>query len=304
MKAKSIFVLTAVIAMAFWGCKENPYITSPGDNTQNTDTIPEIADPTPTPDPEGVTVPEGTINVNEAFKIGKSLQVSSKDSKYPTDKAYFIKGWVVGFNEEQRAKTDFAKYGNDFVYLSARNDGKGAKQFYCYRIMGPKGNKLPDYESIVLGDFVVVKCKILNFGGTIENDGDCWTVASNNAHFNEVFADALLPEDTIYATCAEAKTAALALASGGTSKDVYIVEGYVQSAGYSNEISNGQQKWFWLDDTKSGNKVLEAYWCNVPDGATPIPVGAKIRLTGHLMNYNGNTAEIKNGDIEILEDPQ
>jgi hypothetical protein len=121
---------------------------------------------------------------------------------------------------------------------------------------------------------------------------------------NPVFNGAFPPVVTINATCAEAKTAAMALGSGGTSKELYIVEGYVQSAGYDATISKGQQKWFWMDDKPSGGKVLEAYWCNVPDGATPVPVGAKIRLTGYLMNYNGTIAEIKNGDIEILEEPQ
>ena len=61
---KSILVLTAMVAMVFFGCKESPYINQPGDNSFNTDTIPEIADPDPTPDPEGVDIPENAINVN------------------------------------------------------------------------------------------------------------------------------------------------------------------------------------------------------------------------------------------------
>ena len=68
---KSIYVLTAAVVMAFFGCKENPYINAPGDNAQNTDSIPTIADPDPTPDPEGVAIPEGTLNVNEAVKIAQ-----------------------------------------------------------------------------------------------------------------------------------------------------------------------------------------------------------------------------------------
>jgi len=291
---KRVFLLAAVVAMVLFGCKETPYINAPGDNSHNLDTVPLIADPEPTPDPEGVAVPAGAITVNEAVKIAKKLE-----NQQVTDKEYLIKGWIIGFNEDQRAKTDFAKYGNDFAYMSSRKDGEGEKQFYCYRIMGPNGAKLPDYESIVIGDFVVIRCKMTNYNGIYENNGNCWTVASSNAHFNEVFAEALIPADTIKATCAEAQAAALALASGATSKDVYVVEGYVQSTGYSDEISKGQQKWFWLDDKKSGGKVLEAYWCNVPN-ETAVPVGAKVRLTGYLMNYNGTTAEIKNGDVEIL----
>ena len=65
--------MTAMVAMVFFGCKESPYINQPGDNSFNTDTIPEIADPDPTPDPEGVDIPENAINVNEAVKIARKL---------------------------------------------------------------------------------------------------------------------------------------------------------------------------------------------------------------------------------------
>ena len=70
---KSILVLTVAVAMAFVGCKESPYINAPGDNTQNTDSIPEIADPDPTPDPVGVDIPENAITVNQAVKIAMKL---------------------------------------------------------------------------------------------------------------------------------------------------------------------------------------------------------------------------------------
>ncbi len=297
-------MLAAIAAMVMVSCEEKSYIDAPGTNNELIpDTMPTEKDPTPTPDPEGFVIPEGTINVYEAVEIGKKLPKSSTDNKYPTEKTYYIKGWVRSFDEEARGKskpdfeTSFAQYGNDYIHLSARQDGLGKKDFYCYRVLGRGGAKLPNHDVLQIGDFVVVKCKILNFGGTIENDGTCSIEISNNPTYNEAFP----PVDTIHATCAEAKTAALALASGASSKDLYVVEGYVQSAGYDATISSGQQKWFWIDDNPSGGKVLEAYWCNVPDGKTPIPVGAKIRLTGYLMNYNGTVAEIKNGDIEILE---
>ena len=106
----------------------------------------------------------------------------------------------------------------------------------------------------------------------------------------------------INATCAEAKEAAMALESGATSTDTYAVTGYVQSAGYSSEISRGQQKYFWIDDNPDGGKVLEAYWCNVPN-ATAVPVGAQVRIVGKLMNYNGSIAEIKNGKVTVLSAP-
>ena len=296
MNTKSILAFVAVVAMVLFGCKEPAYINGPGDNTHNVYTIPVIQDPDPTPDPAGLEFPAEAISVNEAVNIGKKL--ASGDV---TEKEYYIKGWVNSFNEDQRAKTDFAKYGNDFVYLSARNDGQGSKLFYCYRIMGPTGAKLPDYDAIVIGDFIVIKCKITNYNGIYENSGNCWTVASTNAHFNEVFAEQLIPADTIYATCAEAKAAALALPNNNEpTKDIYVIEGYVQSAGYNATVSRGQQI-FWIDDVPNGSKVFESYYCNVPNGEA-VPVGAKVRMVGPIMKYN-TTPEMKNGDVEILELP-
>ena len=95
--------MTAMAALVFFGCKESPYISSPGDGeiTKN-DTMPSIADPDPTPDPAGVAVPEGTINVNEAVKIGMTLA-----SGQTTEKEYYIKGWISRFNDTERSKADF-----------------------------------------------------------------------------------------------------------------------------------------------------------------------------------------------------
>lgn len=112
-----------------------------------------------------------------------------------------------------------------------------------------------------------------------------------------------LDNKTITVTCAQAKELAMALGSGATSEDTYAVLGYVQSAGYDATISRGQQKWFWVDDTPSGGKVLEAYWCNVPN-ATAVPVGSYVRIVGKLMNYNGTIAEIKNGKVTIIPAPE
>ena len=139
---RSILALTAVISIALIGCNESAYINAPGDNelTKN-DTMPSIADPDPTPDPAGVAIPEGTINVNEAVKTAQKLAAGEV-----SEDRYFIKGWVVGFNRGATFDTDFPKYGNDFVYIKARQDGKGTKQFYAYRVLGKFGAKLPDLE--------------------------------------------------------------------------------------------------------------------------------------------------------------
>lgn len=99
-------------------------------------------------------------------------------------------------------------------------------------------------------------------------------------------------------TCAEAKEAALKLNNGATGIDSVAVTGYVT---YTNgTLSRGQQT-FWLDDNKGTTQTFQAYWCNIPSGEDALNVGDKVTIKGFLMNYNGTTAEMKNGDTQILE---
>ena len=101
-------------------------------------------------------------------------------------------------------------------------------------------------------------------------------------------------------TCAEAKSAAMLLQPGQTGTDSVAVTGYVTNT--NGAISRGQQT-FWLDDTKGSTQTFQAYWCNMPLGNddTPLVVGDKVTIKGFLMNYNGTTAEMKNGDVVVLE---
>ena len=99
-------------------------------------------------------------------------------------------------------------------------------------------------------------------------------------------------------TCAQAKQYTLDnLQAGATGNDSVAVTGYVT---YTNgTVSRGQQT-FWLDDEKGNTQTFQAYWCNLPTEEA-LNVGDKVVIRGFLMNYNGTTAEMKNGDTEILE---
>ena len=100
-------------------------------------------------------------------------------------------------------------------------------------------------------------------------------------------------------TCAEAKQYTQEhLLPGQTGSDSVAVTGYVT---YTNGILSRGQQTFWMDDTKGTTKTFQAYWCNIPSGEEALNVGDKVTIRGFLMNYNGVTAEMKNGDTEILE---
>ena len=102
-------------------------------------------------------------------------------------------------------------------------------------------------------------------------------------------------------TCAEAVELTNALADNATSTEVYTITGYITEV--VGAVSKDQQT-FWMADTKDGGKVFEAYYANLPEGATEFVKGSKVKITGKLTKYvkDGKvTAEIKNADVVILE---
>jgi len=297
---KSILAWTVMVAMTLMSCEERSAITQPGNNDFNTDTIPTVADPDPTPDPEGAVVPEGTINVNEAVNIAKKLK-----SGAITEDRYFIKGWVTGFNRGATFDADFPKYGNDFVYLSARNDGQGNKQFYAYRVLGKFGAKLPDLECVQVGDFVVISCYMTNYNGVYESNGLCHIYSSSSAHFNEMFPWVFpgCPEPAegeINVTGAEKISAGLA--SKETSADTYLIRGVVSSVdvvdpSYGNATFNitdgaGVATCYRLKG-KGNNKFTDP---------NQVQVGDTVLINAKIQNYNG-TCEPTQGYVQESTNP-
>lgn len=99
-------------------------------------------------------------------------------------------------------------------------------------------------------------------------------------------------------TCAQAKEFALSLESGATSDIEVTVIGYATSM--LDAQSSSTQQSFWMDDEKGTKKTFEAFYCDIPVGKKVV-VGTKVAVTGKVSNYNGTTAEMKNGKIRILE---
>lgn len=103
-------------------------------------------------------------------------------------------------------------------------------------------------------------------------------------------------------TCAEAAAAAMLLPDGQPGTDSVAVTGYVTNT--DGKISNSKdgipQQNFYLDDEKGSKKTFQGYWCNMPDGENPLNIGDKVVIKGFLMKYK-TTAEMKNGDVTILE---
>jgi len=265
--------------------------------------MPTAKDPDPTPDPEGFVVPEGTINVYEAVAIAKKLHGSEVSAE-----KYFIKGYVTGFNRSESFSTDFPKYGNDFVYISATApdaEVQSKKQFYAYRVLGKFGAKLPDLDCIKEGDFIVISCYLTNFGGVYESSGACFVYMSNNAHFNEVFpAFPGCPEPKEgEISVTEAEKVALTLESKATTTETYKIRGVVTGV-TDTSISSYGNLTFNISDGLSYATCYRLLGKNNGKftNLNQVQVGDTVLVNAKIQNYNG-TCEPVNGYVEESTNP-
>lgn len=118
-----------------------------------------------------------------------------------------------------------------------------------------------------------------------------------------VAADQPVVDPVIAVNCQQAYSATEALDNGSTGDKLYSVTGYITYV-YSR-ISKNQQS-FWMDDEEGETQTFQAYWANLPDAVSKFEVGMHVRVTGYLTHYVNNqkqfVPEIKNGDVEILND--
>lgn len=103
-------------------------------------------------------------------------------------------------------------------------------------------------------------------------------------------------------TCAEARSYALSVSADGewyNDGAYYSVEGYVTSIQVAWD-AQWKNITFWMADTESGGKVIEAYRCVAAMQDDAPNVGSYVRVTGRLTKY-GNIPEFDAGcTCEIL----
>ena len=109
--------------------------------------------------------------------------------------------------------------------------------------------------------------------------------------------------EVVEITCAQAVELCTALADNASSTETYAITGYITDV--IATISNGQQS-FWLSDNNDGQKIVQAYYANLPEVVEKFVAGSKVKITGKLLKYVKTEGvepitEIKNADVEILE---
>ena len=106
-----------------------------------------------------------TITVAQALEIGKALQVSDKNNKYPSEKSYVIKGYTCAI-EAMFDET----YKNESFWVSDTKGERTKDNAVAFEVYRGKPNT---EKEVGLDALVQFKCQILNFSGTIENyDGN------------------------------------------------------------------------------------------------------------------------------------
>ena len=152
---KSISVLAALVAIVLFGCKENPYITSPGDNSKNYDSIPVYK-----ADTNGI-----VVSVDSAVAICHALR---RDAE--TAERYKISGQITAI------KTDLSKvpgtYTNiDFTLSSPTENITCFRTNYLNNYPFSNSKDMPRE-----GSKVTVIGNLVNYNGNTPEVKNCFIV--------------------------------------------------------------------------------------------------------------------------------
>ena len=264
----------AIAAMTFQSCEDVPMpYDMPG--SEDKPTVVEPAGTGTKDDPYNIA---GILEATESLNSGENLP----------EKVYF-KGVVTSVKECSPS------YGNATFYLG--DDIESSKTFYVYQCLGLGNKNITSEDEVQVGDTITIYGTVTNYNGTIET-------AKKEAYIYESSRGGSSgpAEEAIEITCAKAIELCNALADGASSTETYSITGYITDV-YST-ISYNQQS-FWLSDNNDGQKMVQAYWANLPQGVEAFTKGSKVKITGKLLKYKNSSneviTEVKNADVEIIE---
>ena len=243
----------------------------------------DVPAPYPTPNPGGGDEPSTEVvevTCAKAVELCAALEDNASSAE-----TYAIIGYITDV---------FATVNNNqqSFWLSDNNDGQKMVQAYWANL--PEG-----VEKFVAGSKVKITGKLLKY---VKNDGTV-IIEVKNADVEILEAGTDEPStDVTEITCAKAIELCAALADNASSTETYAITGYITDV-FAN-VSKGQQS-FWMSDNNDGQKMVQAYWANLPEGVEKFVAGSKVKITGKLLKYvktDGTViTEIKNADVEILE---
>lgn len=149
----------------------------------------------------------------------------------------------------------------------------------------------------VLGDSVRIIGKLKKYGELVEFTGQGWVTKKGDVKI-----------DTIAVSATQAYEVGMQLENNATSKEVYIVTGYVDSIASAYSEQYGNMSFFMCDDLANPTYDFEAFQITVPADHQP-QIGDKVKVTGNILHYYKaateekpeiHTIEIKKGDYELV----
>ena len=235
-------------------------------------------------EPGVIEIPD-TITVADAIALAQNLTPSDKDNKYPTEKSYVIKGYVSCID----AYFD-TQYKNETFWVTDEKGQRTSDKTVAFEVYRGKPNPAAE---VGLDAYVQFTCKIINFGGTVEN---------YDSNMEVTVLEPGLPVVIDTVSVAEALAIGNALADNAYTDYPYVVIGYVTKA-YEPDSGYTSQNFYMADDLDERGEFY-AYRAK-PDAK--INNGDYIQLFGKIQKYvgsKGTTIELSNGTATHLEAPQ
>lgn len=242
-------------------------------------------DTTPTPP---TPVVADTITVAQALEIGKALS-----DKAVTDKEYVIKGYSSSIIQAYDTT-----YKNESFWMTDTKGSRTSDKNAAFEVYRGKPNT---EKEIGLDALIQIKCKIKNYGGTIENDG-------SNIAFEVIEQGIIEKIDTISVADAIAIAATLQQSDKTNkypSEKSYAIKGYVSyidtyfDPTYKNET-------FWIADEKgartSDKSIAFEVYRGKPNPAAEVGLDAFVQVTCKIINFGGTAENYEsNAPVEVLE---
>jgi hypothetical protein len=220
-----------------------------------------------------VIVPQlDTITVAQAVELTQAL-----DEGKSTSKEYVVAGYAVSVYDK---------------------NSDGSWSFYMHDNAGAKGEFMASNctadADVNENDFMLVRGTLTKYKS--KNGNIILQIYKGTAVHGQSDAQ------TIEVNVAGAMEAGNALEANATTKDIYVVTGYVAKANQYDE-ENHKQTFYMSDDKEATYGEFAVFDAKLD---APVEAGFKVKVTGVILKYvnkegTKTTIEIKGGKVEVLE---
>lgn len=243
---------------------------------------------------------QGTGTFDDPFNVAAAIQKCKEVGQTASTEKYFIKGTVAA--TVTLSDTE-AAYGN--ISFNLIDAGNPNVTFYCYRVFGSDGAKLPAGYTLNQGDEVLIYSSILNYAGRTPETSTGGQIYAHNGKRTDG-GDVVPPVDPDQpsgtGTESDPFNVAAAIAKcvevGETaSNESYYIKGIADTEYTVNAYNNLTVN---LVDKAGSDQRFTVYRIKDKDGkgikeGYKINKGDVIVVYGPVVNYRSNTPETATG---------